>query len=200
MKYYTNEELSKELEKKEKRSQIFNILILYPIVILIVLAFGSIAYQKLALGEEYISLAGFKAFRIVTGSMEPTIKIGDLVIIKETDSSNIEVGDVITFDEGGMTVTHRIIDIVKENGIIKYKTKGDNNSGIDLNLVEPTQIEGKLCRIIPQFGSFIGRLSSQVGITITVIFLLLVYLRMKTSDDRRYQRRLIREKYKAKVK
>ena len=78
--------------------------------------------------EPFVSL-----YTIVSGSMEPNIKVYDVVISKKVKSpKDIKVGDVITFISSssvskGMTVTHRVIEVKQgENGVV-YRTKGDNN-------------------------------------------------------------------------
>ncbi len=67
---------------------------------------------------------------IESGSMEPTIHVGDLVIIKGTSPREIKTGDIIVFRarflDGSLTV-HRVIQVVKIGNKIFYRTKGDAN-------------------------------------------------------------------------
>lgn len=94
---------------------------------------------------------------VATGSMEPVIMAGDMVLISRiTDMDgiyNLKEGEIIQFSKGHILVSHRIIEIVedKREGI-KFKTKGDNNSTPDLELVGPQDIRGLMVYKIPKIG------------------------------------------------
>ena len=84
------------------------------------------------------SLFGRMPLTVESGSMEPTFKEGDLIIAKEIDDINeLKVDDVISFwtneiVEGSNVInTHRIIEVIDENGTKSFKTKGDNNDQED---------------------------------------------------------------------
>jgi len=105
------------------------------IVILIIL---SLVFTLNLLSILNKSFLGFRIFKVATGSMEPYLKIGDLVIIKS--SSNYKIQDVITFkDENDKYVTHRIIKYDGE----KLITKGDANNTED-NPITKNDIVGKV--------------------------------------------------------
>lgn len=94
---------------------------------------------------------------IATGSMIPLIYPGDIILIKrvavEDDIYNLKVGDVITFNRDNICITHRIIEIIQdEAGNLSFKTKGDNNSAEDSQLVQPNDICGTLSITIPKLG------------------------------------------------
>lgn len=94
---------------------------------------------------------------IATGSMEPMIKPGDVILVKKIlkmdDINNLKVNDVIQFKRDGVLVSHRIIDIIndEEEGL-GYKTKGDNNSSVDSELVRPQDIKGTIVYTVPKVG------------------------------------------------
>lgn len=95
---------------------------------------------------------------ILTGSMKPIIEPGDIVVIKKIqeieDIENLKIGDVIQFKRGDMMIVHRIIELVKndDDGLIYYKTKGDNNSREDRELVNPNDVRGTVYKTIPKLG------------------------------------------------
>lgn len=96
------------------------------------------------------SLFGRMPLTVESGSMEPTFKEGDLIIAKEIDDINdLKVDDVISFwtneiVEGENVInTHRIVEVVDENGTKSFKTKGDNNDQADTYIVYPSKIIGK---------------------------------------------------------
>lgn len=93
---------------------------------------------------------------VATGSMMPMIKPGDVVLIdKATTVEELEglvVGEVIQFRRGDILISHRIIEIVEEDGRKKYRTKGDNNSGEDRELVDMQDVKGTIIHVIPKIG------------------------------------------------
>ena len=95
---------------------------------------------------EVPSINGYKPMMVLTDSMSPTIKSGDLIIIKEVDPKTLEVGDIITFFDpagnGQTTVTHTVKSISVENEKLMFETKGDNNNTPDRLLVEAEAVIG----------------------------------------------------------
>lgn len=93
---------------------------------------------------------------IATGSMKPGINPGDVVLVKKVqdraDIEALQIGDIIQFKKESILVNHRIIDIVEEEDEMKYRTKGDNNSAQDADLVAAEDIRGTIVEVIPKIG------------------------------------------------
>ena len=94
---------------------------------------------------------------IATGSMEPMIRPGDIILVKkimDMDGINaLREGDVIQFKRDSILISHRIIEVVDDNKeSIKFRTKGDNNSAVDSNLVEAQDVKGIIEYTIPKIG------------------------------------------------
>lgn len=93
---------------------------------------------------------------IATGSMKPGINPGDVVLVKKVqdraDIEALQIGDIIQFKKESILVNHRIIDIVEEDGEMKYRTKGDNNSAQDADLVVAEDIKGTVVEVVPKIG------------------------------------------------
>ena len=94
---------------------------------------------------------------IATGSMEPMIKPGDVILVRKiTDMDGInalEEGDVIQFKRDSILISHRIVEVVNdEKEGIQFRTKGDNNSGVDGQLVKPQDIKGTIEYTVPKIG------------------------------------------------
>jgi len=89
---------------------------------------------------------------ILTGSMEPVIYPGDMVLVQKNDTADLKVGDIIQFSSGKDYIFHRIKSIVEKKGKLLYQTKGDNNSAEDPNLVEAENIKGRVINVIPKIG------------------------------------------------
>ncbi|MCX4248943.1 MAG: signal peptidase I [Bacilli bacterium] len=108
-------------------------------------------------------------YTIVSPSMEPTIMVYDVIIdTKVKSDAELKIGDIITFysntiDTGGYTVTHRIVDIYKNNGVIYYTTKGDNNMDKDAGLITIDNVVGKCKFIIPSIGKMQIFITSRAG-------------------------------------
>jgi signal peptidase I len=86
------------------------------------------------------------SYTIMGGSMSPALCPGDLVIVKETESSNINVGDILTVRSGECIFTHRVVE--KLEGPL-FRLKGDANEDPDPVLVETSQIVGKVIITFP---------------------------------------------------
>ena len=100
--------------------------------------FAGVTYQKLLDAP-----SGDLLHEMPSASMEPTINVGDLLVIKNTtDASEINAGtygDLIAFnkpksttDSEDVLIVHRAIDKVTQNGVTYFKTKGDANAGFDM--------------------------------------------------------------------
>lgn len=93
---------------------------------------------------------------IATGSMEPMIKPGDVILVdKATDINKIyslKEGDVIQFSRDNILISHRIIEITEEDKVKIFHTKGDNNASVDFKPVRPEQVKGKIIKVIPKIG------------------------------------------------
>lgn len=100
----------------------------------------------------------FSLYTIISPSMDPAIKVYDVILDTRVDDVNkIKEGDVITFIStgslsNGMTVTHRVVEVVKQNDKTMFRTKGDNNQTPDGALVQPENVLGKTLLKIPQLG------------------------------------------------
>jgi len=137
----------------------------------------------------YASLGGFMMFRVVTGSMEPTIPTGALLIAREVDIEAIQLNDIVCFrtqaaEIWGKIVTHRVTDVIHtEAGSILLETKGDANLVSDLYLVDKNNLIGKvvwytgdksmLAGILSMFSNKIGFLGCIVFPTLFISGLIL---------------------------
>jgi len=106
--------------------------------------------------HELPALFGYSCLSVLSGSMEPAVSAGDLIVIhRQTDYKN---GDIITFSEDGFYTTHRII--ASDAG--GYRTKGDANNIQDAAPVRSEQVAGKVKWIIPKAGT-VSRCSVTIG-------------------------------------
>ena len=95
----------------------------------------------------------FHVLVVQSGSMEPTIKTGGVVIV--WPAASYQVGDIVTYGRHGWqqsTITHRIIDSRQQAGQTVFITQGDANNASDSRPVEPGEILGKVRFHLPYVG------------------------------------------------
>ena len=95
------------------------------------------------------SIGGFTLLRITTGSMAPTYEIDTMILVQQTDPSEIREGDVISFYSSdpaldGALNTHRVTTVTKEGDQYVYTTKGDGNNIEDSYPVRSEHLLGKV--------------------------------------------------------
>ena len=183
------------IRKRKKRANTLG-KILYIILIILI-------YNLVLVGISFISkhdfngFFGYKAYNITTNSMEPTINIGDIIIVKKVNNEDkLKNGDIISFRKNDEVVTHRIIDITETNGEKRYITKGDNNNIPDLEKLSFSQIEGVKVISIPYLGRIVEFLENQIIFLIVILIILIIYLyrlnKTEKSELRRQKRREIK--------
>ena len=118
--------------------------------------------------------------------------------LKETD--NIQKNDIITFMEENQSVTHRVMEILEEDGVNKYKTKGDNNDSQDVELVNAEQIEGVYKFKINKIGKILLHFRNPILIIIILIVIYICYLIVMEKDNRKKARHERRKEIEEKKK
>lgn len=104
---------------------------------------------------------GYQIYNVVSGSMEPSIPIGSIIYVKETDPVDIGKGDIIAFESGDSVIMHRVV----ENKVVEgtFTTKGDANDGEDMNDVPYSALIGIVVRHIPVLGQLMILFGSTFG-------------------------------------
>lgn len=115
----------------------------------------------------------FRVLVVMSGSMEPSIKTGSVIIINRVTS--YAVGDIITFSRGSdrqadLTTTHRVVNIDNSLTPAVYQTKGDANKSADLTPVPARSVQGKVYFTLPYLGYVI------TGLRRPLMFILMISL------------------------
>lgn len=127
----------------------------------------------------YVQIGGFSLFRVVTGSMEPTLPVGSLLVCRQTPVEEIGEDDIVCFvsrspEMMGRVITHRVIAVYDNGeGQILLETKGDANLSADGELVTANNLIGKVIHYAKDgnlMASFINILSDKVGFFILILF------------------------------
>ena len=121
--------------------------VIYQIIVIICLILAAvIIMQKVT--DSNRSIAGYRIFRVITGSMEPEYDVGEVVISKEVPAKDIKVGDDIVYsgrygEYSGKIIMHSVIAIDKdENGNYNFHAKGLHSSSVEDPQIKESQIYG----------------------------------------------------------
>ena len=125
----------------------------------LVIVLAVVLVQKLS--NNNLTIGGVRMFTIVSDSMKPTYKIGDIIFDKEVVAKDIKVGDHVTYlgtagNFAGLVVTHEVMSIREENNTYYFITKGSANDIADPEITG-ADIYGKVI-YKPFFLSFISGL------------------------------------------
>lgn len=167
---------------KEKKKQVLKTVLRITLLVLAALVVGTNVYllnaSRLA-GDAVPMPFGIGSAVVLSGSMEPEISVGDLLIIYE--SKNYEVGDVVVYQSGRIAVTHRIVSISGDEVI----TRGDANNAED-EPITLERIKGKVVMIIPCVGYLVNIIKTPLGtfsIIALAVFLLERSFRVEKEKD-----------------
>lgn len=147
---------------------------------IVVLAFLVITFLLNRVSGVTPSLFGYTIQRVSSGSMEPELKVGDVILSKNVeDVMTLEIGDIITFKGGeqfgNQNVTHRVVVAPhREGNTIYLQTKGDANEIAD-GQIEGGQVNSRMTRKIPFLTKLYDFFLSPWGLIIFIGLLLLVF-------------------------
>lgn len=157
---------------------IFGILSTILVIILVFNVYNFICIK--VLGHDLATINGYAMLEVVSGSMEPTIHKGDMIII-DTKARYYKDKDIITFyDKEGSFVTHRILSIDLENGTMV--TKGDNNNTKDA-ASSLTNVVGKYVTKLTGIGVLLASFKNPFTMVMIFIIGLLACVLLSTDKD-----------------
>ena len=166
-------------------------------MLMLILFIFMVCLQRFSNNE--LSLFNFRIFTVISGSMEPKYKIGDVLISVETDPKDIKVGDVISYhgekrDVKGKVVTHQVIDIEKdESGKYYFHTKGIcENCLVEDPVVEESQVYGVVKYKVKTLSAIYKVVGTKVGLFFFIILPLfyiigseIIYTLIEKEEERR---------------
>ena len=121
---------------------------------------------------------GFGVGVVLTGSMEPTCSVNDLIVAVK--AKDYKAGDIVVYQTGGTPVVHRIIE-VSDNGVIT--TKGDANNAAD-EPITLSKVKGRVLFSIPYIGAVMTFIKSVPGmIMILIVLFLLLALSVRSREQ-----------------
>ncbi len=128
-----------------------------------------------------LSIFGFRIFRVSTGSMEPTLMVGDVIVVQKTSPEEIHKGDIITFkpQEGlmaGSTVTHRVVlEPTERNGRWYLQTQGDADGATLDPKITDEQVVGKYVRTLPLVSKIYSFFLTPMGLIAMIVVILALF-------------------------
>lgn len=127
----------------------------------------------------FVTIGGYSTFRVVTGSMEPTISTGALLICKDTNIEKIEKGDIICYRSKvaeiyDSIVTHRVVSVLEnEAGKIQLETRGDANLSSDPYYVDADNLIGRVTWFSGKdnfFNDILSFITGKMGFLLCIVF------------------------------
>lgn len=140
------------------------------------------------------SLFGFRYYNVITPSMEPKYKVGDIVFVKVCGADEVDVDDVITYNpdpnNSNTYLTHRVVKkYTEEDGTVCFITKGDANKTADAASIDEGRLIGKVTFGVPKMGYVIEFVKAKwyfiliIAILIGVFFKLLKHYFLMGKDE-----------------
>lgn len=142
--------------------------------------------------DEVPSIGGVFPMIVLTDSMYPEIASGDLIICNTLEPEEVREGDVISFFDpmgsGTSVVTHRVLEIVEEDGELSYRTKGDNNNAEDQVLVPEKNLVGIYRSRIPGLGNVAMFMQTTPGLILCVVCPVLLMVGYDMLRRKKYEK------------
>ena len=143
--------------------------------------------------DEVPDFGGTLPLIVLTDSMYPDIKSGDLIICKTVDPKDVKEGDVISFydpaSKGTAVVTHMVIEIIDEDGKLSFRTKGINNNTDDRLPVSADKVIAKYTGVrIAGAGNIAIFMQSTTGLLVCVVLPIILFVGYDVIRRRRYEK------------
>jgi signal peptidase len=143
--------------------------------------------------DEVPDFGGLLPMIVLSDSMYPEIKAGDLIFCKTVDAQDVEVGDVISFYDpagsGTAVVTHKVVEILEEDGALSFRTLGINNNTEDRLPVPEEKVLAEYTGVrIPGAGNFAIFMQSTAGLIVCVVLPILLFVGYDVIRRRFYEK------------
>lgn len=181
-------------EKKSGSSKVFTVIgtILCIILVPILLINLTLIVKSYLNKDEVPSVGGRLPLIVLTDSMYPMIESGDLIICKTISAEAVRVDDVISFFDpagnGTSIVTHRVVEILYQDGGIFFRTRGDNNNTEDKDLVPGEKLVGLYQTRIPGAGNVAMFMQTTTGLVVCVLLPILLLVGYDLIRRRHYEK------------
>lgn len=183
-----------QTEKKVTAHKVLTIvgIVLCVILVPILIINVTLIIKSYVNADEVPSIGGKVPLIVLTDSMYPEIDGGDLIICDTVDAKDVKVKDVISFFDpagnGTSVVTHRVVEILEEDGKLYFRTRGDNNNTVDKKLVPEENLVGMYQWRIPGAGSVAMFMQSTAGLIVCVVLPIILLVGYDLIRRRLYEK------------
>lgn len=184
-------------ETSQRRNLVYHVMTVVGtvlcVILLPILIINCTLIVKSFTSDEVPSIAGKLPLIVLTDSMYPVIESGDLIICHTAEPEEIQVDDVISFFDpagnGTAIVTHRVLEVTEQNGMIAWRTKGDNNNTEDRLLVTEDKLVAQYEGLrLAGFGNVALFMQTTPGLIICVICPMLLLIGYDMIRRRMYEK------------
>jgi signal peptidase len=115
---------------------------------------------------------GIKSLTVLSGSMEPTIHVGDIVVVRQVAPLDARVGDVVTFRDPAdrdKLITHRVRKMSVADGVVSFETKGDANTSVERWKISNAGTIGLVMYRVPKLGYVLFYVHGALGRLLLVV-------------------------------
>ena len=150
------------------------------VVLILIVGFVIFTLASRIMGETP-SVFGYYIFRVSSDSMEPTLMVGDVILVHKADPEDIQKNDIITYQSKdgsmyGRDVTHRVVaDPVLKNDTYYFQTQGDAQGAPLDKVITYNQIKGKYVRKLTLISKFYGLISTPIGVAVFIGIIVLLF-------------------------
>ena len=141
------------------------------IVLLFAATYGSVEVLRVALATESPLMV------VSSGSMIPTLNVGDIILVRGVDPHSVTVGTIIIFHSPAnydMAIVHRVIAVIPQGNTVYFETQGDNNYGPDGWRVPAQNLMGVYVAKLPYVGLLSLELRGPVGVILIILLVGLI--------------------------
>ena len=153
------------------------------IAILFAITLGSVGALRIALHTDSPLMV------VSSGSMIPTLNVGDIIVVRGTDPATVTVGTIIIFHspyDYSTPIVHRVIAIDDQGGQEFFQTKGDNNAVADGWRVPTANLIGIYVMKVPYIGLLSLELRGPLG-WILIVLLVMLIIAMEYDESKKSQ-------------
>lgn len=164
-------------------------------ILIVVLVFTLVVFFTARINGSTPSVFGYSIYRVSSGSMEPELKVGDIILDKVVENpEDLKVGDVITFksdDYGDLLVTHKVIKApYEDNGKLMLQTKGVANE-LEDKPISTDKVKGIMICKVDYLDTVYNIFLSPWGLLILIALIVIIFfdeiitiVKILTNNDR----------------
>lgn len=176
----------------------------YVLLVVALIVFGAVVALSV-----FGKPGNYQLFVVQSGSMDPSLKKGSVVLIEPTDrvkkilsplpTATFNKGDIITYSSGGYHITHRVVGVEDSGGGFVYETKGDANKTSDVKKVTEGKVLGKTILSVPYLGHAISFAKTQMGYIFLIVVPSTVIIYSEILNIEKEFRRIVADRRKRRM-